>query len=48
MMDRYFSSKFGVKLISLTVSEKMSFTVDGRTTDACVTTVALLCSRTQS
>ena len=44
MVDRYFFPKFGIN--RLTFSEKTGFTDgrmdDGRTTDACVTTVALL------
>ena len=55
MAKSYLSTKFDINLdISdikldgfLTGSEKMAFTDDGRTTDACVTTVALLCSSTK-
>ncbi len=44
-MKRYLSTK--PALIYLTASEKTGFMDDGRTTDACMTTVALLCSSTK-
>ncbi len=52
MVKRYLSAKFFLALICLTGSEKTVFTEDGRTdgrwtTDAHVTTVALLCSSTK-